>query len=415
MTDKDWMLPPFYGEPGEKYRTWRNKILWQFASVPDDKQHLFAPRVVGTCLQGDAAELYKDKDAASYRTKNGLENLLKDLDNQYGTYAEIEMFQAVSTFFFRLRRHGSETATTFASRFKTSASRMEGLVQAELKKEYNDKVKTLAKSHKEQFLQFAMDRQVFQDEQAKHETKVVQLQQQINAFGQLQQDGDENAEATLADLQEQLEALENTALEEPKRPKEPAVPEVANFKLPGILLGALFLHAMGLAPDTVQNLVRNAQGRTHIDDMIRLLRASELSRGRPKDSGYMGEEWEDEEDEDWSEGDDDDEGYYEEEGEEEWPEEDEDHDAELEQAMVSFKDARRKLLDLRKARGFAPPGERAPDAMFERPWRPGFSRKGRKGKGKGKRKGKGKKRKGSNTGKASPPPYWKVQKLQEWQ
>lgn len=113
MADNGDKLPLFWGESGEKYRSWKASILWNAAACTDDKQRLFAPKVIARCLRGDPQEYFRDQDIEVFRHANGIERLFEILDSKYGTFAEVELSSVVRSFFYRQRRSPGEAAASF--------------------------------------------------------------------------------------------------------------------------------------------------------------------------------------------------------------------------------------------------------------------------------------------------------------
>ena len=84
--------PNFDGDPA-KYRQYRDNVRWLTASVRTDHQHLIAPTLVRR-LHGPAAELLRHQDVALYRTDDGVNLLLRTLDEHYNYLPETELQDA---------------------------------------------------------------------------------------------------------------------------------------------------------------------------------------------------------------------------------------------------------------------------------------------------------------------------------
>ena len=116
--DATTALPRLPEQPGEPFRLWRMKIKWRFSATQDDRQQLFAARVVAECLPESAAQLFSEVDPATYRNKAGLDAVLNVLSKTYSQLPEIELAQVASRF-FRLTRNSGESNSQFATRFQS--------------------------------------------------------------------------------------------------------------------------------------------------------------------------------------------------------------------------------------------------------------------------------------------------------
>ena len=100
QSDEKWTsLPRFPDTPGEAYRSWRKRILWQLNSIPDEKIKLFAPRIIAECLPDSVHEILTEVDPAEFRSANGTQRLLQLLDDQFSAFPEIELAECCATFF----------------------------------------------------------------------------------------------------------------------------------------------------------------------------------------------------------------------------------------------------------------------------------------------------------------------------
>ena len=73
-------LKEFCGTPGEPYRVWKKAIQWKRSSVPDDKQKLFAARIVSEALPRTAAELFDKVEPDFLRVADGVDRVFQILD-----------------------------------------------------------------------------------------------------------------------------------------------------------------------------------------------------------------------------------------------------------------------------------------------------------------------------------------------
>jgi len=410
---KEFDYPEFDGDPS-RYRSYRIAVRWLEASVKDENKHLIGPTLVRK-LRGVAAELFADKDPASFRNQDGVQAVLKILDVHYNYLPETELQDATEDF-LACRRGRGQGATAFTSLFKTLLGRLEQILTEQT---YLDQKLDHAKKYKT------------------YQMELIQFQFQTEKYDRQLDD---------------IDPTDDEAVEElgpaPVAPSEPETPVKQPFKFPSVLVGYLFLRAYGLSRQQRADTIRSAGGKTQFEAIERVMRASEQAFEGTTGSwrherGYYGDEYYEEDGAyygdydysdswDWEEADawygDDGDGYGEWHEEEEWPEDSwpaEDHDPllasatgdeEEEEALITYMKARRNLMDKRKARGFAPAGTSTKQPFEPRmpppydPPPPGYRPAG-KGKGKGKRrkgkaKGKGKS-KGSSKGKGpfrtSPP------------
>jgi hypothetical protein len=426
-------LPKLPDSPGETYRLWSLKIRWKFSSVPDDKQHLFGARVISECLPEAAANLFTNLEPGTFRVKDGLDKVLAVLDGTYAALPEIELTQ-VAVRFFRLQRNSQETNTAFATRYKAWVARLEAVVSAELKRESLREHEERVVTYRDSVVSHLISSREVREAQRVYDEAIARLEAAMTVA---QDDGDEDTQAT---LQNAWTALGDRPEEQPT-PVKPEKGKEPKFLFPKILLGALYLAGCGLGAETCNSIIRNAKGRTELEDIVKLLRSTEFNQprnNRHQNNAYVGDSFDDDSEQydnewsygtwqsdDWNAEYDDFDAFnadwdWQESGEwqeDSWFGEDteeydaltadleiEDDDEELFDAMVGYQEARKKLGDLKKARGFYKPGMVVPNSMFVK--KKGF----RKGKGKGKSKsGKGKGKSFSKTGKSHAPPFWKVQ------
>ena len=165
MAAPKWQVPPFWGQTGEKYKAWRARVVWAAAATADAKQNLIAPQIIQG-FSGDPEELFRDKDPAEFRHDKGLDKLLSILDARYGDYAEIELCSHVITFFYKTRRSQGETATSFASRFRTALQKLERLVTKEMDTEVLSRNTAATQKYKEQTLYHNVSMQLYVQERA---------------------------------------------------------------------------------------------------------------------------------------------------------------------------------------------------------------------------------------------------------
>ena len=316
-------LPRFPGEPGERYRKWKQKLLYYQSSVPDDKQKLVGPQVLAALDDEAASELFSTLPVSQFRTANGLDKVFAVLDPHFSAFPEIELAEQCHRFFHKTVRQGNESATQFATRFRQACAKMEAAVQAELQREANRSYDSRMREHRDNVVGHLIASRERIAEQRQYDEVLANVQRELNA-------------ATQADNQDEVDRINELIAEMDPRPEDIPPPEKPlrgsqiTFQLPQILKGALFLNSMSLPQETIRNVVRNASGRTDLDDVVRLLRSTEASTGKDRDrhphrhhqrSSYLAHE-----DEEWIEDEwdaDEEEGYWGDEYEEDWEEDDE--------------------------------------------------------------------------------------------
>ena len=270
---------------------------------------------------------------------------------------------------YRLRQNRGEESTAYTTRFESALSKVEELITAEQRAESRRHAELARAECRRQSLDF-----------------IVALQSHNDAIAAMP----EGAEAPAA----------------PIAPVPPAAAEVRLFTLPEVRKGFLYLRHVGISLATRSSLLRSSGGSLRFDKVSELLRKTELdalvasktthqaSHSYLADAVADEEEFEDYDEEAYFIEDQDDDYAWlaehdaeDEEGSDD-PEEDLEPDEKMDTAMLGYLEARKKLLSLRRARGFKEPGE-APSGSKDTSYKPYHKdhpkgRSGRKGSGKGK-------------------------------
>ena len=346
---------------------------------------------------------------------NGGEILLLHLEREFSKLQDTTLFAALDRFFYGSARGSRQSLIEFFVTYREQLRNLELKVTRYMVEDAERLQATAIKEWKEN--------------QAEHVATMIDYQQRFMEWSFLRLAA-QQAQATFA-------------APEPARPpaldQRHALAVVAPFSLPSVISGFFVLRRLQLSSVVRASVLRSSQGSLRLDDLEKALRATEPEErphreGRDRgERGYFGgeadEEFEDgepdggdqEEDPDAEGGyyggdyDDDDDGGYEEDPEAVWyvgsweqleghvnkyvfvagadatlvRDECEENDEEYEEAYSAYQDARKHLLDLKKARGFTPVPKPTPPLSRSR----GRSRgrgKGRfRGKGKGRSSGKG--------------------------
>ena len=336
--DDDRKVPSFDGRL-DGYRDYRRRALLYFHGLEDTKQSLAAPRLIAA-LTGSAFECFRERDPGDFRNTGGVKTMLDILDARFQYTPEQELSEWMENLLYKLRRQQGEETTAFTTRFETTLSKTEDLITEELRLERRRRQDQARAEYRRQSLDYMVARQ-------QHQVAAAVLPE-----GQTPPPGPEP----------------------PVPPSDP--PQVAPFRLPEVLKGFLYLRHVGISLQTRASLLRSAGGSLRYDKVAELLRRTELdslvaARGtRPSGHGYFadveeedyGDEYDDEPEEDYDEYYDGYGGYAEDEEEEDFDDDDavnEEGEEEYNSAMIGYLEARKKLLSLRKARGFRDPPEAA--------------------------------------------------------
>ena len=265
--------------------------------------------------------------------------LLAVLDERFQFTPEQELSDKLEDLLFRLRRRRGEESTSFVTRFETSLGKVEDLITEEQRAERRRQADLQRSEYRRASLDYMVARR-------QHELTVAGL-----ATGQ-----------------------EPPA--EPIAPAPPAdLPQLQPFRFPEVVKGCIFLRHIGISLQTRASLLRSSGGSLRYDRVSDLLRRTELdalvasraqatSHGHgffadaPEDEDPFEESEGDELEEDYDDDDDDEYGAFAEGEETELTEEDavEDEDGdEYSVAMMGYLEARKRLLNLKKARGFKEP------------------------------------------------------------
>ena len=331
--DDSKLVPSFDGKL-DQYRDYRKRALLYFNSLEDAKQNLAGPRLISN-LSGPAFECFRERDPADFRNPRGVLQLLAILDDRFQFSPEQDLSDRLEELFFRLRRRRGEETTSFSTRFETLMAKTEALITEEQRAERKKQQDLQRAEYRRQSLDFIVARQEY-----------------------------EALLTTLADGADRPEA--------PRPPVPPQeMPTVQPFSFPETMKGFLFLRHIGISLQTRSSLLRSSGGSLRYDRVSDLLRRTELdalvaARAQPQGQGhgFMADAAteDNDDDDDWPEEDEveyDDFGGYveEEESEESFEDEQEDGavDDEYDAAMVGYLEARRKFMDLRRARGFQEP------------------------------------------------------------
>ncbi|CAE7487604.1 unnamed protein product, partial [Symbiodinium necroappetens] len=331
--DDSKLVPSFDGKL-DQYRDYRKRALLYFNSLEDAKQNLAGPRLISN-LSGPAFECFRERDPADFRNPRGVLQLLAILDDRFQFSPEQDLSDRLEELFFRLRRRRGEETTSFSTRFETLMAKTEALITEEQRAERKKQQDLQRAEYRRQSLDFIVARQEY-----------------------------EALLTTLADGADRPEA--------PRPPVPPQeMPTVQPFSFPETMKGFLFLRHIGISLQTRSSLLRSSGGSLRYDRVSDLLRRTELdalvaARAQPQGQGhgFMADAAteDNDDDDDWPAEDEveyDDFGGYveEEESEESFEDEQEDGavDDEYDAAMVGYLEARRKFMDLRRARGFQEP------------------------------------------------------------
>ena len=333
--DDEKRVPQFSGKLDE-YRDYRKRALLYFNGLEDSKQNLAAPRLIAN-LGGAAFECFRERDPAEFRNTRGVAQLLAVLDERFQFTPEQELSDKLEDLLFRLRRRRGEESTSFVTRFETSLAKVEELITEEQRAERRRQADLQRSEYRRASLDYMVARR-------QHELTVAGL-----ATGQ-----------------------EPPA--EPIAPAPPAdLPQLQPFRFPEVVKGFIFLRHIGISLQTRASLLRSSGGSLRYDRVSDLLRRTELdalvasrAQATSHGHGFFADAPEDEDPFEESEGDeleedydDDDEyGAFAEGEETELTEEDavEDEDGdEYSVAMMGYLEARKRLLNLKKARGFKEP------------------------------------------------------------
>ena len=336
--EDDRRIPTFDGKL-DSYRDYRRRALLYFHGLEDPKQSLAAPRLIAS-LAGPAFECFRERNPGDFRNTGGVQSMLDILDARFQYTPEQELSEWMETLMYRLRRHQGEETTSFTTRFETTLLKVEELVTEEMKLERRRQQDLIRMEYRRQSLDYV----------------VAQQQHQ----------------ATIAGLPEG-----QTAPAGPVPPSPPIeLPSVEAFHMPEVLKGFLYLRHVGISLQTRASLLRSAGGSLRYDKVADLLRKTELdslvaSKGaKVSGHGYFAdfdepaeEVYDDDFEDDGDENEEEFGGYAEYEEEEledddEWADDDP-GDEDYNSAMIGYLEARKKLLSLRKARGFKDPPEAA--------------------------------------------------------
>eukprot|EP00439_Symbiodinium_sp_Y106_P023343 s4218_g2.t2 len=288
-------------------------------------------------LESPAFECFRERDPSDFRNPRGVLQLLSILDDRFQFSPEQDLSDRLEELFFRLRRRRGEETTSFSTRLETLMAKTEALITEEQRAERKKQQDLQRAEYRRQSLDYIVSKQ-------EHDALI----------------------ATLADGADRPEA--------PRPPAPPPdLPTIQPFTFPETMKGFLFLRHIGISLQTRSSLLRSSGGSLRYDKVSDLLRRTELdalvaARAQPHGQGHgfmadaATEDNDDDDDGDWFDEDefeDDDFGGYVEDEESEDSLEDEQEDGavddEYDTAMVGYLEARRKFMDLRRARGFQEP------------------------------------------------------------
>ena len=335
--DDDKRVPTYDGKL-DSYRDYRRRALLYFHGLEDNKQSLAAPRLIAA-LSGPAFECFRERDPGYFRNNEGVKAMLEILDARFQYTPEQELSEWMETLLYKLRRQQGEETTSFTTRFETTLAKTEELVTEEMRQERRRQQDQVRAEYRRQSLDYI----------------VAQQQHQ----------------ATVSALPE--------GVAPPPGPTPPTPPAelaaVVPFRMPEVLKGFLYLRHVGISLQTRASLLRSAGGSLRYDKVAELLRRTELdslvaSKGAKvgghsyfadlENEDYGGEPDDDDFDDDSYYDDDDEYGGYAEDDEEDFGDDDEieeDADDDYNTAMIGYLEARKKLMSLRKSRGFKDPPE----------------------------------------------------------
>ena len=286
----------FDGRPSQ-YRDFRRRVILAVASLEDKSQHLAGPRLMGR-LSGEAWRAVEHLKISDLRVHNGWLTILSTLDKHYKHLPELELHESIDEFMFSLKRRGHESATAFASRFKTSLSRLELLIAQERQMRTGKKRKKGDESDSEvavseENLEEAGSSQQFADEETDNtddQENVLDLEtpatphsrpqstapsQQSSGKGSSR--GRSSTGTHAGDWKKQQLKMQRIlgTLEEGHTKPKPVFPES--------VLGHLFMRKYGLSREQRAHLIRSTNGSSRFKDIEKLMRASDFDEQKGED------------------------------------------------------------------------------------------------------------------------------------
>eukprot|EP00971_Amphidinium_carterae_P218296 4332918-Amphidinium_carterae.1 len=368
---KEESIPSFNGNPS-RYRDYRVQVQWLVASTKANALDLVGPALIRR-LTGNAFEHFRASNPADFRVPEGAQKVLNILDTHYAFLPQTEIQDAVEAFFACSRQRG-QGPTEYSAIFRATTRRLEKLLTTELQRE----------------------------QQLKHQQALLHYERELRLHAARLEEWDQTAQ-----LRAQQGLPPDQMPEDPEGP--PSLEHVPDFVFPQAFTGYLFLRGYGLTRQQRADTIRSAGGSTRFEALEASLRASEQSyEGEYSRHGvvYFGDNNADEyyQDESWDDGygyDDyndysdyytwyaEDEHYPEEHPQQ--PEETLDGDPELQEdeaeALIGYLQARQKLRDTKRARGFMPTSSTETKGKAKSKGK-GKGKSFSNGKGKGKPKGK---------------------------
>ena len=303
----------FDGKPSN-YRDFRRRVILSVAALEDKSQHLAGPKLM-TRLSGEAWRAVEHLSIAELRCPEGWLTVLTTLDKHYKHLPELELHEAIDEFMFGLKRKNHESATAFASRFKTTLNRLEVLIAQERATRRSRKRKKGAGSAASESDQAVSEEEANPVSVRGRNPSAPPTPRQVDA------------ETDNTDDQEEVEPVRVELpgpFDPPLSPKRSPAGSVHSSKpsskskqlstgthsgdqwkqwlkmqrllgtleeshttpkaiLPESVLGHLFMRKYGLSRDARAHLIRSTGGSSRFKDIEKLMRASEFEDPRHED------------------------------------------------------------------------------------------------------------------------------------
>lgn len=321
----------FDGRPSG-YRDFRRKTILAVAGQENKLTHLAGPRLLQR-LQGEAWRATEHLQIAELRKPDGWLEVIHALDKHYRFLPETELHEAVEEFLFGMKRKSGEGATSFSSRFRTQLSRVQSLIAQERE------VTKLKRRGKRGKRATKSTPSVVEHDSSLEESAVSEVPRREDRPRSVSATGDESAAAppaadpARASASAQPEAARETS--DPDAEREQSVHSVRSqppsshgskrksdhgsrvsrtsrgtYKadkerqdrkmlemlgsleyghlrpkpiFPQAILGHLYMRKFGMNREQRAHIIRSTNGSSRLDDVERIIRASDLEEFRNED------------------------------------------------------------------------------------------------------------------------------------
>ena len=315
----------FDGRPSG-YRDFRRKTILAIASQETKHSYLAGPKLLSR-LQGEAWRATEHLKVADLRKPNGWLEVIHALDLHYRFLPETELHEAVEEFLFSMKRKPHEGATSFSSRFRTQLDRVQTLIAQEREMSRSKRKGKRGKRSRDLYqppeLDSSLEESSEQPEEpgslrppsaSATEEEPAQAPQQATPpaaaaaagaqhestqedvpsvhTGRSQRSHPASSQGSKRKSERRSQLSRGTAKADRERENQKMLEMLGSLEhghlrakpiFPQAILGHLYMRKFGLNREQRAHIIRSTNGSSRLDDVERIIRASDLEEFRSED------------------------------------------------------------------------------------------------------------------------------------